>query len=143
MQPMLPLATAGPDGPLAESDTYMSGVVCARQQFARHGPEVAGALWMYGSDHVCSTSWRRIKANKMTPVGFEPTLFRNGALSHRLRLFGQSVLKIRAIHTLRLRIVVASVWATVWTTSLCQTFGWSDCGSGLIQVRAVGMRARS
>jgi len=44
---------------------------------------------------------------------------------------------------LRLRIVVASVWATVWTTSLCQTFGWSDCRSGLIQERAVGMRARS
>ena len=29
---------------------------------------------------------------KMTPVGFEPTPFRNGALSHRLRPLGQSVL---------------------------------------------------
>ena len=28
---------------------------------------------------------------RMTPVGFEPTPFRNGALSHRLRLLGQSV----------------------------------------------------
>ena len=28
---------------------------------------------------------------KMTPVGFEPTPFRNGALSHRLRPLGQSV----------------------------------------------------
>ena len=28
----------------------------------------------------------------MTPVGFEPTPFRNGALSHRLRPLGQSVL---------------------------------------------------
>ena len=31
------------------------------------------------------------RAQKMTPVGFEPTPFRNGALSHRLRLLGQSV----------------------------------------------------
>ena len=29
---------------------------------------------------------------KVTPVGFEPTPFRNGALSHRLRPLGQSVL---------------------------------------------------
>ena len=28
---------------------------------------------------------------KMTPVGFEPTPFRNGALNHRLRPLGQSV----------------------------------------------------
>ena len=28
----------------------------------------------------------------MTPVGFEPTPFRNGAFSHRLRPLGQSVL---------------------------------------------------
>jgi hypothetical protein len=32
MQPMLPLATAQPDCPFAEADTYMPGVVCARQQ---------------------------------------------------------------------------------------------------------------
>ena len=31
-------------------------------------------------------------AQKVTPVGFEPTPFRNGALSHRLRPLGQSVL---------------------------------------------------
>ena len=30
-------------------------------------------------------------ALKVTPVGFEPTPFRNGALNHRLRLIGQSV----------------------------------------------------
>ena len=30
----------------------------------------------------------------MTPVGFEPTPFRNGALSHRLRLLGQTVIVI-------------------------------------------------
>ena len=29
---------------------------------------------------------------KVTPVGFEPTPFRNGALSHRLRPLGQSVI---------------------------------------------------
>ena len=29
---------------------------------------------------------------KITPVGFEPTPFRNGALSHRLRPLGQTVL---------------------------------------------------
>ena len=29
--------------------------------------------------------------HKMTPVGFKPTPFRNGALSHRLRPLGQSV----------------------------------------------------
>jgi hypothetical protein len=101
MQPMLPLATAQPDCCFAEADTYMPGVVSARHQFVkqRHGPKVAGALWMYGQDHVCSTSWRRIKPNKMTPVGSEPTPFRNGALSHRLRPRGQSFLgKIRFIH---------------------------------------------
>ena len=46
---------------------------------------------MYGPGHVCSTSWRRVKPNTMTLVGFEPTPFRNGALSHRLRPLGQSV----------------------------------------------------
>jgi hypothetical protein len=77
---------AQPDCPLAEADTYMPGVVCARQQFLKqpHGPKVAGALWMYGPDHVCSTSWRRIAPDKMTPVGSEPTPFRNGTLSQRL-----------------------------------------------------------
>jgi hypothetical protein len=81
MQPMLPLATAQPDCPFVEAATYMPGVVCARQQFVkqRRGPKVAGALWIYGPDHVCSTSWRRIRPNRMTPVGFEPTPFRNGA----------------------------------------------------------------
>jgi hypothetical protein len=79
----------------------------------------------------------------MTPVGFEPTPFRNGASSQRLRPLGQSVLKIRFLHTMHLRIVVASAWATIWTGSLCQTFGWSDCVSGLVQERAAGMRARS
>jgi len=44
---------------------------------------------------------------------------------------------------LHLRIVVASVWATMWITSLCQTFGWSDCVSGVVQERAAGIRARS
>ena len=29
---------------------------------------------------------------RMTSVGFEPTPFQNGALSHRLRLLGQNVL---------------------------------------------------
>jgi hypothetical protein len=35
MQPMLLVATAQPDCPLAEADTYMLGVVCARQQFVK------------------------------------------------------------------------------------------------------------
>jgi hypothetical protein len=145
MQPMLPLANAQPDCPFAEAVTYIPGVVGARQQFVkqRHGPKVAGALWMYGPDHVCSTSRRRAKPNKMTPVGFEPTPFRNGALSHRLRPLGHSVLEIRFTYTTHFRIVVASAWATIWTRSLCQTFGWSDCVSGLLQERAAGMRARS
>jgi hypothetical protein len=143
MQPMLPLATAQPDWPLVEPDTYMPGVVCARQHFVRHGPEVAGALWMDGPDHVCSTSWRRIDPNKMTPVRFEPTPFRNGAFRHRLGQLGQSVFNIRCFHAMHLRIVVASAGATIWTRSLCQTFGWSDCVSGLVQEKAAGMRARS
>ena len=33
----------------------------------------------------------------MTPVGFEPTPFRNGALSHRLRPLGQSVLGVHCV----------------------------------------------
>ena len=32
--------------------------------------------------------------SKMTPVGFEPTPFLNGALSHRLRPLGQSVVVV-------------------------------------------------
>jgi hypothetical protein len=44
---------------------------------------------------------------------------------------------------MHLRIVVASAGATIWTRSLCQTFGWSDCVSGLVQEKAAGMRARS
>ena len=94
MQPMLPLVTAQPDCSLAGADTYMPGVVCARQQFwkQRHGPKVAGALWMYGPDHVCSKSWRRIKPNRMTPAGSDPTPFRNDASSHRLRPLGQVLL---------------------------------------------------
>jgi hypothetical protein len=95
MQPMLPLATAQTDCLFAEAeaDTYMPGVVRARQQFVkqRPGPKVAGALWMYGPDHVCSTSWRRIIPNRMSVVGFEATPFRNGALSHRLRPLGKVI----------------------------------------------------
>jgi len=100
---MLPLATTQPDCPLAEADTYMPGVVCARQQFVKQqtGPKVAGALWMYGLDHVCSTSWRRIKLNIMTSLGSEHMPFRNGASSHRLRPLGRSVSgKIRFVHAL-------------------------------------------
>jgi hypothetical protein len=145
MQPMLPLATAQPDCPPAEADTCMPGVVCARQQPVkqRHAPKVAGALWMYGPEIVCSTSWRRVKPNKMTPVRLEPTPFRNGALSHHLRPCGQSVFKIRFTHTLHLRVVVASAWATIWTRSLCQIPGRSDCVSGLVQESAARMRACS
>jgi hypothetical protein len=142
MQPMLPVATAQPGCPFVAAATYMPGVLCARQQFVKQriGPKVAGALWMYGPDHVCRTSWR---TNEMTPVGFKTTPFRNGAFSHRPGPLGQSVLKIEFIHTLHLRIVVASAWATIWTRSVRQTFGWSDCVSGLVQERAAGMRARS
>ena len=39
----------------------------------------------------------RTRTRKVTPVGFEPTPFRNGALSHRLGPLGQSVLEMRAI----------------------------------------------
>ena len=34
----------------------------------------------------------RIRHEKMTVVGFEPMPFQNGALSHRLRPLGQTVL---------------------------------------------------
>ena len=48
-------------------------------------------LWL-----VCSRKGNQTEIpshpQKMTPVGFEPTPFRNGALSHRLRPLGQSVL---------------------------------------------------
>ena len=40
---------------------------------------------------VISNQYQPISLCKMTPVGFEPTPFRNGALSHRLRPLGQSV----------------------------------------------------
>jgi hypothetical protein len=35
MQPVLLLATAQPDCPLADAATYMPGVVCGRQQFVK------------------------------------------------------------------------------------------------------------
>ena len=40
-------------------------------------------------------AWLRLQQprRQMTPVGFEPTPLRNGALSHRLRPLGQSVLE--------------------------------------------------
>ena len=34
-----------------------------------------------------------VQGNKLTPVGFEPTPLRNGALSHRLRPLGQTVME--------------------------------------------------
>ena len=34
----------------------------------------------------------------MTAVGFEPTPLRNGALSHRLRPLGQTVLNMQVMH---------------------------------------------
>ena len=36
----------------------------------------------------------RVRNEKVTAVGFEPTPFRNGALSHRLRPLGQTVLLV-------------------------------------------------
>ena len=39
-----------------------------------------------------SVNAQRELCKKVTPVGFEPTPFRNGALSHRLRPLGQSVI---------------------------------------------------
>jgi hypothetical protein len=99
-------------------------VVCARRQFLkqRHGPKVAGALWMYGPDHVCSTSGRRIKPNKVTPVGSEPTPFRNGTLSQRLKPLGQSVLgKIRGIHAFDCRFCAkrpGSLQHHIWSRAL-------------------------
>ena len=35
---------------------------------------------------------------KVTPVGIEPTPLRNGALSHRLRPLGQTVLNVHLMH---------------------------------------------
>ena len=45
---------------------------------------------LYERTATCDKPGGRCVA-KMTPVGFEPTPFRNGALSHRLRPLGQSV----------------------------------------------------
>ena len=39
-----------------------------------------------------NAAWQDICMSEMTAVGFEPTPFRNGALSHRLRPLGQTVL---------------------------------------------------
>ena len=44
----------------------------------------------------------------MTPVGFEPTPFRNGALSHRLRPLGQSV---------RCKEAIIKRFTAVWTVN--------------------------
>ena len=48
----------------------------------------------------------------MTPVGLEPTPFRNGALSHRLRPLGQSVLICDQILTWMLAIPIDYVICT-------------------------------
>ena len=45
--------------------------------------------------------------SQMTPVGFEPTPFRNGALSHRLRPLGQSV-SVNRVTILTSHIPIAS-----------------------------------
>jgi hypothetical protein len=50
---------------------------------------------------------------------------------------------MKFIHTVKLRIVAASAWATIWIGSLCQTFGRSDFVSGFVQERVAGMRACS
>ena len=63
----------------------------------------------------------------MTPVGFEPTPFRNGALSHRLRPLGQSVHAI-CVASLCLRVLgLACFHSPFW--------GW-PCWHGLLAVAA-------
>ncbi len=48
----------------------------------------------------------------MTPVGFEPTPLRNGALSHRLRPLGQSVDECGVSYDMTER------WHTSWTSPM-------------------------
>ena len=46
--------------------------------------------------------WRKLGVGKVMPVGFEPTPFRNGAFSHRLRPLGQSVLDAMSLVALEM-----------------------------------------
>ena len=69
---------------------------------------------LYERKTTCDKPGGRYVA-KMTPVGFEPTPFRNGALSHRLRPLGQSVLEMKAYcldpwaHRSKSNVMVATV----------------------------------
>ena len=75
---------------------------------------------------------------KMTPVGFEPTPFRNGALSHRLRPLGQSVRgTAKCISFLQCIVRALMLWYchgawftgcslvwNVWFEKICKQPGW-------------------
>ena len=52
---------------------------------------VVGSSPKVGAFGALPKGWRA--SGKLTAVGFEPTPFRNGALSHRLRPLGQTVIK--------------------------------------------------
>ena len=72
------------------------------------------------SSHML-TSKKTLSCNfvKMTPVGFEPTPFRNGALSHRLRPLGQSVSDGAVIQQLNVTfmgfVCILSAWLSDFT----------------------------
>ena len=52
-------------------------------------PEIRGQAHRRSAHCLCV--YLRLKAKELTAVGFEPTPFRSGALSHRLRPLGQTV----------------------------------------------------
>ena len=76
-----------------QGHTLGSASRSARARWAMGDPEENRSTMVFGDTSNCSSS-------EMTAVGFEPTPFRNGALSHRLRPLGQTVMSI------------ASCWAT-------------------------------
>lgn len=81
-----------------------------------HGA-LAGAEFWPDHPHLFLSRWQpgeggdRAQAT-MTAVGFEPTPFRNGALSHRLRPLGQTVLRIDALRFRHDASRIAECWTT-------------------------------
>ena len=76
------------------------------QVHSEHAVQVAGrAVWKVGGRESvvlrlgCATVHFQDRFGQLTPVGFEPTPLRTGALSQRLRPLGQSVMGCRGALT--------------------------------------------
>ena len=67
-------------------------------------------LQAFGSCLLQENSHRLCHVLEMTAVGFEPTPLRTGALSQRLRPFGQTVLKPKAFYVLSRRLHFVLHW---------------------------------